>query len=495
MFLSTLLESTQRVNLIRRAGALRDLVDRIRPRMLAVYLLGMTALVFFVTPVDLIGGDSPGIAYLPASILRWGSLRLDAFVGHDPLFNLAKHPHYLIASNGHYYSKFSPLPSLLALPIYAPYIWLSAAPEGRMYLILSRIVAILLAATVTALLFLALRRLVAQWQALLLAMVYAFCTFTWAAATITLQAQSSAELFLVLAILILLRIEETGQIGRSVSVGWCALAGLLIGLAVAARAHTVLVALVLSIYVCQRMWGNVRALVSYGIGALVVVLLLGAYNLLVFGSPLNSGYGSEAFDWTTPIWVGLPGILVSPAHGLLMYSPAMILAAVGGWVVWREPVAEAAPEVRAYWLLGRYLALACLAYLLLMSHWWAWHGGNAYNQRMLEEIHPLLVLLLGFALKRYRVSPRFVVLLIIAASWSIVMNLARLTFYEPRWGEVFRDELVWSLRDAELVMYIRWHGFASFLAGICLTALRVLVALALSSALFLRLALLDRGRI
>ncbi len=36
-------------------------------------------------------------------------------------------------------------------------------------------------------------------------------------------------------------------------------------------------------------------------------------------------------------------------------------------------------------LLGRITAVAVFAQLLLMSHWQIWHGGVAYNQRMLQE--------------------------------------------------------------------------------------------------------------
>jgi hypothetical protein len=94
--------------------------------------------------------------------LRWGSLRLNPFINQDPLFDLSRQPHWVVLSNGHYYSKFSPIPSLLALPVYAPYVWVDGAPNGQIYLILSWFVAILISAVVTAILFCAPRRLVAS---------------------------------------------------------------------------------------------------------------------------------------------------------------------------------------------------------------------------------------------------------------------------------------------------------------------------------------------
>jgi len=478
--MSAMLEPRKRALLAGRIGNLGGMLDRLPAGALAMYLVGAVVLTLLLTPVGVIGGDSPSLAYLPASILRWGSLNLDAFVNQDPLFDLSRQPHYIVLSNGHYYSKFSPVPSLLALPLYAPYIWLGGALDGQMYLILSWVAAVLIAAAVTALLFFALRRLVAQWQALLLAMVYAFGTYTWFAASHTLASQSSGELFLILAVLQLLRIEDAERERGGAPLSWYALAGLAVGLAVAARLNTLLVALLLSAYVGWRAWGNRAALASYAAGVGVVALLLAAYNQYAFGSPLQTGYGGEAGNWSTPIWVGLPGILVSPGHGLLMYSPALLLAAVGGWVAWRAPAAAA--EDYRYGMLGRVLTTACLAQLLLMSHWWAWHGGNAYSQRMLQEVHPLLVLLLGFALWRYLGSRWFVVLLIGAAIWAIMLNIARMTFYQP-WEERFQSELVWSLRNAELVMYVRTQGVSGFVAGMARTMLRIALALVLPAAL------------
>jgi hypothetical protein len=223
-------------------------------------------------------------------------------------------------------------------------------------------------------------------------------------------------------------------------------------------------------------------------GGFPVALLLMAYNTYAFGSPLSTGYRGEASaGWTTPLWIGLPGMLLSPSHGLLMYSPVLLLAAYGGWSVWRTPYASTRPSEASYSLLGKYLAVACLAHLILMSHWWAWHGGNAYNQRMLQEIHPLLIWLLGYALGRSRMARPFIGLLVGASAWSVSMNIVRITFYDPHWSEVFRSELVWSWRDAEVPMYVREHGLAGFMSGSLLTTLWVLAIIAGPTLLFYRL--------
>ncbi len=45
-------------------------------------------------------------------------VRLDPFINQNP-FDLTRQPDDVVESMGHYYSKFSPVPSLLALPLYA----------------------------------------------------------------------------------------------------------------------------------------------------------------------------------------------------------------------------------------------------------------------------------------------------------------------------------------------------------------------------------------
>jgi hypothetical protein len=285
----------------------------------------------------------------------------------------------------------------------------------------------------------------------------------------------------MLAACLLLRVEEAACSGRSTRASVYTLAGISVGLAVAARLNIVLVALVLSVYVGWRARNNRPALAGYMLGGLSVALLLGAYNAYAFGSPFRTGYGAEANDWSTPLWVGLPGILFSPGHGLLMSSPVLLLAVVGAWVVWRQAPEEITGGC-SYFTFGRYLSLACLVQLLLMSHWWAWHGGNAYNQRMLQEVHPFLILLLGFALRRYRSSRLFVALLIGAALWAFQLNVARSAFYAP-WAERFQSDLVWSLRNAEIVVYVREHGVGGFVAGMLQMLARIVAAGALPSAL------------
>ncbi|MBN1919758.1 MAG: hypothetical protein JW892_00815 [Anaerolineae bacterium] len=443
-------------------------------RILATCLFFATTLVFLVTQVNVIGGDSPPTVFLPVTLLRWGTFRLDPLIGEVPvLFDLSRNPHYLIHVGGHYYSKFSPLTSLLVLPLYGLYFAFGGAQDNYVgILVISRVAATLICATNVVLLFHVLRRLIPQRQAWWLALVYAFGTFTWAVATNALATQATAELFFLLALGCLLDVSTTVDSGKPAPSFTMILTGFYLALAFAARAQVAPVAAIL--FLGLILLGSWRAGMRGALGGLPVACLWGLYNTRVFGAPWSTGYGLEAHTgWTTPLSEGLIGILFSPAHGLLMYSPTLLLAFGGAWAAWhRGKVFHGGPKLRE---LLRLISIASLIYLLMMSRWWAWHGGNAYNQRMLQEIHPLLLILVAYGWQVFEGQWTYRISLLLSSVWSVFMNLARITFYDRHlhFVEHYQPELVWALADCEVVMYVRWHGLSVFLRELAVTVGRV----------------------
>jgi hypothetical protein len=451
-------------------------INRANPRLLGAYLFYSLALIFLLTQLDLIGGDSPPTVYLPVAILRWGTFRLDPLMGQVPvLFNLEKPPSYLTQVEGHFYSKFSPFPALLSIPLYALYMLIGPPDNYAVYLTLSRLMSVLVSTTTAVVIFYLLRNILAQWRALLLAFIYGLATFTWPMATNTFATQSTGEMFLALAVLMLAQIgsaksQETQAIPVNPLRGYV-LAGCFASLAVISRPQTLPAVAVLSVYVLQLTWKSWRGLIAYGLAAMPAALFLAVYNTWAFGAPWRTGYQGEAsFGWSYPIWKGLPGILISPSHGLLMYSPVLLLAFMGGWVVWRK-----AGKALPLWALGRYFSIICLLQLVLMSGWHYWNGGNAYNQRMLHEVTPMLICLVAYAWSSYASRRVFVFTLTLTAAWGIWMNLARAALYDQHifWSEIYRPEIDWSLGFSELAMYLHWHGLAGLLAGAGQVALMI----------------------
>lgn len=124
-----------------------------------------------------------------------------------------------------------------------------------------------------------------------------------------------------------------------------------------------------------------------------------AYNAFQYGHPLNQGQiGQEPGDtFSTPLHVGLFGLLLSWGKGVIWYCPPLLPALAG----WRHVL----PSSNA--LIGRGRALVLLALvvapaLVLHALWHSWMGGWSYGPRRLVALLPLLLLGLPFALDRLR---------------------------------------------------------------------------------------------
>jgi hypothetical protein len=162
-----------------------------------------------------------------------------------------------------------------------------------------------------------------------------------------------------------------------------------------------------------RPWGAYwRRLFWFGAGALVVAVILGAYNQAAFGSPFQLGYGLvDGWDdmkqglfgvrWPKP--EAMAGILWG-AHGLVFTGP-LLLFGIAGHVV---------ALVRGR---NRQVSVLCLAFsvypFLLNSSYAYWDGGWAYGPRHMSAAFPFLAL--GLA-PLYEALPR----------WSRVVAIAAL---------------------------------------------------------------------
>jgi len=131
-------------------------------------------------------------------------------------------------------------------------------------------------------------------------------------------------------------------------------------------------------------WRAVAVLVaSVAIGG-AITLLINHYRFDAAASDgLSTGYEGER--WTTPLWVGLPGALISPGRGILLSFPAAVLVPLGLRRLWRT-------QDR---VVG--VALATLAGLLLLNTatWYAWWGGFNWGLRLFVPALPVLAVLVA----------------------------------------------------------------------------------------------------
>ena len=223
-----------------------------------------------------------------------------------------------------------------------------------------------------------------------------------------------------------------------------ALAGFCAGTAVLFQYATGLIALALFVY-C--VWRRRRNAVWFLAGAVPPAIALGAYDWAAFGSPFHLSYRYVAnvyaerqhhgfFGIGIPTLGGLKDVLVG-TRGLLYFSPVLVAAAVGLWLLWRR-------GTRAEAVLA---AIVVVLFLLLDAGYFLVYGGGTPGPRFFGPALPFLVLGLPCALARW---PRTTLGLAFASALLTTVNALS-------WGVRAPDDASWFPNRNEIAKTI-WAG-------------------------------------
>ncbi len=128
---------------------------------------------------------------------------------------------------------------------------------------------------------------------------------------------------------------------------------------------------------------------------LMLVLALAGhacYNVARFGTLFETGYGAQATQaaYSTPLLVGLYGLLLSSGKGLAWFAPALWLAPAG-WRVLRRAGGVHAHAAAA-------VAFAAAFAVLLYATFEHWAGDGSFGPRYLVPLLPLAFVPVAFAL-------------------------------------------------------------------------------------------------
>lgn len=233
-------------------------------------------------------GDTLPARFLPFSLVCDRTLYLDDWVRPYLRGAYKDGGHFLTAAHGHWMSSYPIVTPVLVSPLYiAPVWWLrsqpAAARQEAARLIartMEKLSASLLAALSAAVLYLALLRITTPGAALLVTLVYALAANTWSTSSQALWLHALTQLSFAFLIWALLRCSAPGRREAGGFSAFCA------GLALAVAAAKL----------ASGAWGG-------------------------FGNP-------------SPL--ALPGLLISPNRGLLVYSPWTVFAIWGAVRLWRE---------------------------------------------------------------------------------------------------------------------------------------------------------------
>jgi hypothetical protein len=287
--------------------------------------------------------------------------------------------------DGRRLSSKPPGSTLAALPIVAPLALALDRPLERSDMTrLGKWVASAYVSGTVVLMFLLISRLVPAAVAAT-TLLAALGTCLYSVASQSLWSHGPATFFVCLALYALLERRDDRRAQHA------AIAGLALGMAILTRQSTALFALASVVaLIGARRW-RAGLIVTSAVAVFLGVLL--SYNQYYFGSPVSGGYGSSARAWTSPVSAGLPGLVIAPSRGLLIYTPALLLLPLGIARILRRP-ARLSSDQRTV-ILGWLLAAA--ATLLVYASRVGWWGGWTFGPRYLCETLPVLLVCFAYA--------------------------------------------------------------------------------------------------
>jgi hypothetical protein len=180
-----------------------------------------------------------------------------------------------------------------------------------------------------------------------------------------------------------------------------AVAGVLVGYAIASEYPLAFVAVVLGVYLVSRREARSPAWVvrrggAYLLGALVGVVPLVVYNHYAFHSLFHVAYAEVERQRQGFFGIGAPSVpvlatLLLDSRGLLTLSPVLVLGAAGTVALYRRGRRAEALVIGA----------VCLCYGLYASGYYLPFGGAFAGPRFLGTLVPFLALPLGIAFRRW----------------------------------------------------------------------------------------------
>ncbi|TNE51219.1 MAG: hypothetical protein EP343_03780 [Deltaproteobacteria bacterium] len=435
---------------------MREVQDNHRYRWrFAFVLVGLCLSAYLLNGNAGIGGDTVPHRYLPLSLLCEGNFTFNEIpLGRINAKGQMSKPYFLVrGKGGGFYSIFGFAPGVMATPLYAVAAWWNPVFSFRRIVRLGKLSATLMMTLAAVLLFFAFLPWAGSWGAFVLAAVWAFGTSSWSMMSQALWQHSAAAPWLAAALLCLVKGQSNAK--------WLSFSGLCLGMATLCRPSNLLIALAFTGYM---LWHHRGSFLRFAAWAAVPAVLLLAYNVSAFGHPLHFGQleasrslaqwkigsaAAQTFQWSY-FPSGIAGMLMSPSRGLFVYSPILVLGALGLVLSLRRGGVP----------LLRWSALAALLVVGLHSFWYDWWGGWSYGYRLPFDMVFLLVFAmcpLWSHLKKKR-ARLWAFGLLFALSVGI-QGLGALAYNGTGWNarpNVDRNpQRLWSWSDSQILYYLR----------------------------------------
>lgn len=331
--------------------------------------------------------DITSNTFLPYEILTRGRIDFskESIKAMQTIEGLIK-PHSVIKIGDKWYSGYPIMAGILAVPVYAPAILLNKIPtllyqiDYLKILVLGRIAGSFYTALCVGIFYLILKNILRKlnkpvnfWTYIFI-FFYAFATNLYSIASRGLWQHTSSLLFNSLIILFLIYAEDNPKF-----IKWT---GLLCGLSFIARPTNIFMVLFTTLYIFIK---KRKEFLRFAVLGGLMGILLVAYNWLIFGSPFTNEYvARNDTSFSTPILTGLIGYLFSPSRSFLFVTPPLILSY---YAIYKNFFKKGKIEVE---VLLKYLGLAFISTLLMLSTWWCWYGADRFGYGFLTEWLPII---------------------------------------------------------------------------------------------------------
>lgn len=339
--------------------------------------------------------DTEPVMQIATSLVTDGDWCLDEFYP-DVLAGKAEKPYDIIWRDGRLYSGYQPGMVQFALPVAAVSRLIGAElhlPKVRARL--EKFTAAWLAGASMGLFFI---------LALHLGSLRAAAWMTFAVAVgstmLTTNAQALWQHDGVVFWSVVLLLVEFRQ-SRAPLRGGTFLQGAACALMLTCRLSSAVIVAPLGLWIVWRSWRRAAGVAAVGSAIMAAWLLLnvGIYGDLRGAAAAQLGRST----WTSAIAVPLMGVLLSPARGLFVYQPWLIIALLPALPTVRRrlqnridtssgrkarPAKLTAPSGWAWPVLA-----AALLQIIMVACWKMWWGGHCWGSRLLADVIPLSALL------------------------------------------------------------------------------------------------------
>jgi hypothetical protein len=366
--------------------ALAVFPSRARPRRLKLKRWHKLVLIFVVVfgvhascPI-IASSDSAYSIHLAHSIVTHGDFDLDEF---QP-FTLQPTDYRVVKAGEHYFNYFPYGVSLLAAPFvygfgHAAQLLLGSAP-GRFFLFPARIekfIASIFMGVTAVFVFLAACRRTQEVYAWVMVFIFAFCTSAWSVGSRGLWQHGPSMMLLSMVLYLVLLGEEKP---------WAyALAALPLALSYVVRPTNSISVVAFAVFVALKLQRK-RQWVWFALLGAAVFLAFLAINLATYRQILPPYYlPGRIGNIRGTFWEALAGNLISPARGLLIFTPVFLISAAAAIIcIVRRQID----------LLQALLWLVVVAHWLVISSFRPWWGGHSFGPRLFSDMVPFLVFLM-----------------------------------------------------------------------------------------------------